>query len=260
MALDLVDVELEIEALQLQDDVLPAASGFRIARVIGSGMPVHGPRVVGMVLAPADEGAGSSSRVPASRCFELPRDLPLDRAVIVPSLAYALWIWDACGLEIGDVAVYTSGSAVDRLIARIAAWRCGGRIIRLDTGDAEWDSAAEVTILEVPDPQEAVEKLAQALRSAPGVAAAVMTGDAAVMDVILEAIPMWGRVVLASRTTDAATVDFYNNVHRKGCRIVSVPGSPDDIFDAHWIQFAASHIVRAVRILQNDALAARCMT
>ena len=260
MGPDVVDIVLEVELLQPFGGTIRNTTGFGVARVIGSDSSTSSKGAAGLVLAPVSEQSGSSIEIPADRCFALPSDMPLDRAVVVPPLAFALWIWDVAGLELGETAVYSSGSAVDGLVARVAEWRCGGQVIRLDFDNAEYAATSEIVSISGLDPQHAIDRLSQAMSAAPGTVAALMTDRAAAADIILQSIPLWGRVVVASQSTEAATIDFYNNVHRKGCRILSVPGLTEELFDEPWNRLARPHVSRAIRILQNDRLAIQCMT
>jgi hypothetical protein len=182
-----------------------------------------------------------------------------DRVAVLPRLALALWIWEAAGLEPGEVAIYTSGSPADRTIAAVAGLRSVRDVVRLQVAPGSWEPIAGVMNRETADPQDAVGWLSKELRAAPGVVAAVLTPEAVAADILLEALPMWARIVLAMPSSNPATVDFYNNVHRKGTRIVSVPASPDELQQPQWIEAAAPYLARAARMLEVDRLASLCL-
>lgn len=237
----------------------PGNDGFCVARVNAAGDGTARFAVGDLVLAPAPVSGMPGPQVPASSCIALPAPLPLQRALAVPPLALALWIWDAAGLEPGEIAVYTSDDTLDRSLAVVAGWRSTRDVIRLVPVEAAGLPLPGVVSLTVAEPEAAGAFLAAAMRGAPGAAAAVLSERTDALDLILEAIPMWGRIVLAAAVTNPATVDFYNNVHRKGCSLLSVPGSPGEMLAAFWNDAAGPYIARAARILQIDRLAAACL-
>jgi hypothetical protein len=166
----------------------------------------------------------------------------------VKRLAHALWVWDAVELELGDLAIITGNSVTAGMIAKVACWRSGGSVIALDrfpgTGSA-WHPGETI---DASDQAATLQRLGAAIAAAPSTAAAICDGDAAILELVLEALPAWGRVVLATESTQPATVDFYNNVHRKGCRIVTVPATPAQLDDETWRRLAEPHLERAIRI------------
>lgn len=182
-----------------------------------------------------------------------------DRAATVEELALALWTWEAAGLEPGETAVYAVGAHSGHCLGLVARWRSLREVIRLDFGCAAGPAPAGVAVRRVAEPQEAVDWLGGKLSGAPGVAAAILVPDALAADVLLESLPVWGRLVLAMSRSDPATVDFYMNVHRKGLRIVSVPGSVEELREPRWARDAALHFERAGRILASTRLAAECL-
>ena len=257
MILQVAEVELEIEPVQRSTHGDRGALEWGIGRIVGA----SGRASIGAtVIAPTSIVPGMAGRIRASQCFELPAALSPDRVDVVPQLAHALWVWECAGLELGEAAVYAVGSDVSRLIERVAAWRCGGQVIRLQQGGRRADdsSAADAVQIETTDPALAIEALSAIFRRAPGVVAAVCTANSAVINAILESAPMWARFVLATDVTDPATIDFYNNVHRKGSRILTVPAAPAAMFDEAWHGQARQHLERASRIMQIDSLAAAC--
>jgi hypothetical protein len=183
--------------------------------------------------------------------------LSAEQSASVTHLALALWLWDAAGLEPGDTAIYTSGAPHDRWIALVAGWRSAREVVRLNVGR---DLTPTVGVIErtITDPQEAVGWLSGTTRAAPGVVAAILTAESAATDVLLAALPMWTRIVLATPTSSPTTVDFYDNVHRKGTRIVSVPSSAAELEQPHWRPRAAAYVTRAARILGCERLASQC--
>lgn len=188
-----------------------------------------------------------------------PVELPRDAAAAVGPLALALCIWETAGLEAGETAIYTSGSPADHWIGTVARWRSARDAVRLDVDGDTWVQQRGIENRVIAESQEAAGLLAARLRNVPGVVAAILTPDAIAADVILEALPMWGRIVLAVPASKPASIDFYVNVHRKGTRILSAPGSAAELSDACWSPLGERYVARAMRILLNKRLAAECM-
>lgn len=174
------------------------------------------------------------------------------------SLALALWTWEAAGLEPGETAIFTSGTALDPWLAVAAGWISLRDPLRLDLADEPAQPDAGVRCLRITEPQAAVGWLQRELQGAPGVAAAILTPEAIAADVLLEALPMWSRIVIGMTGSRPATVDFYNNVHRKGVQIASVPADPREMADSLWRDRAAASLAQARRILDCQRLAAQC--
>jgi hypothetical protein len=252
--------EFEVASVDLPGDMAKRVEGFRIARVIGafgSGRSVPDGRIV---LAPAASGSGPEDRIEAGRCFAMPADLSLGDVSIVPALAHSLWIWDAAGLELGELALLATGATPESLLARVAFWRCGGRVMHLQDGGDTDAIRGDLEVLNASEQPGATERLNEAIRNAPGVAAVICICSPMLMELVLDAVPAWTRIVIAAKTTEPATVDFYNNVHRKGCRIIGAPSSPAAMADEAWYTRAAPYFSRAASIMQNKSLVAQLVT
>lgn len=225
-------------------------SACAVARVRAAGRDAAGMRPGDLVLAPLAMG-DAESLLPAGSCIVLPSTVPGNRVQAIAPLALSLWIWDVAGLEPGEAAVFTSGSALDAPLAIVAGWRSARDVVRLVTGDRALSPLAGVIDLAAADAEATAAALAAVMREAPGSVAALLTGRADVLDLVLESAPMWARIVLAADAGEAATIDFYTNVHRKGCRLISVPATPAEMLEPRWRQAAESHVARAARILEQ---------
>jgi hypothetical protein len=201
--------------------------------------------------------AGTSGRIDVSRaaCIVIPNALGQERALAVPTLACALWSWDSLQLELGDAAIYTPGPPLlERAIAATAVWRGGLPVIRLraDAAAAPADGVEDVSI---GNAQQAISRLSAIARRAPGFAAIDLWGRADVLDILFEVLPRWSRVLLGARSTAPLTVDFYNNVHRKGVYMRTTRLDPSRVLDPALRTQFAPFIEQAIRILANDELA-----
>lgn len=243
--------------------ILPSGTmEVRFERIVAAGPSVSygvGNGDGGRFIAPAGSGSERVQQVDRDRCIALPEGLATERAIVLPRLVTALWAWDVASLEPGEAAIVTSGSACTGELATVAAWRSGRRLTYLDCGDGPTGIPADGLRVDAAEPQQALATLARQLDGAPGAIAVVATPNSEAIDLLLEAMPVWGRIVLAIDSTEPAAVDFYNNVHRKGLRICGAPASPACVFDPSLRHRCSAYILRAARILQNERLAARCL-
>jgi hypothetical protein len=173
-------------------------------------------------------------------------------------LATALWAWDELDLELGEAAVYTTGTALERMIGCAAIWRGALPVARLG---AETPGVLGGTgVVSAMDPHASIRQLAETVRVAPGFAAIDLSGRGEILDILLEVAPRWGRILLGAPTSSHVTIDFYNNVHRKGTYLKAARLDPSLVFDPMHAAARLPHVARAIRILANDELADRCLS
>ena len=208
------------------------------------------------VLAPASRNTAGQAEVDARTCIPIPAGLLADRAMLVPRLAMALAATDAVALELGDVPICTSGGEDLHLIATVCQWRSGRDVLVLDLSDGHFAATAGCRRIDSSDPQRAIEDISRASATAPGAAAIVLSRKSDAVDILLEAMPMWGRMIISSAGTEPATIDFYNNVHRKGMSLVTGPASPTVLFEPDARTGLRHFAERAIQILRRDDLAA----
>jgi hypothetical protein len=110
----------------------------------------------------------------------------------------------------------------------------------------------------LPPGEIAPAALGARLKVRPGVAVAELSGRPDVVDLILEAIPMFTRVLFAGPPGDRLTVDFYVNVHRKGLLLRSSTLAPSASIAAPWAGEAGARLARAARFLTVPARLAEC--
>jgi hypothetical protein len=172
-------------------------------------------------------------------------------ALLVPRVAQALRMWRRLGLELGEAAIYTGDGDLAGVVGLLAKWHGGMPVVRLTETDAPAiDGVQDVA---VRDATTAVARLRSLVAQAPGVAAVDLLGRGSVIGVLLEALPRWGRLMLAGPPPDSFTTAFYTDVHRKGT-IVCAAGDLDSI--ATDPQSWETDVRNARRLLTNDAYAA----
>ena len=201
----------------------------------------------------------SEIQVHLPECVLLP-DLGPAEAVLAPPLASALAVWRRLHLELGDAAVWTAGTPLSALIGQAALWWGAGTGIAL--GDAA-SMAPELPVqhaelVDWSDQDTATARFEKLIAGRPGFAAIDLSGRADVIDILLEVIPRFGRLLLAGPAGDPVTIDFYKNVHRKGIVLATTTIEPAVIFDAVGGADVRSELGRAAAILKNTRMVTHC--
>ena len=139
---------------------------------------------------------------------------------VVPPLAVAVEAWQELGLELGETAVVSGEGLMADLFCLAALWSGACPVIRLGSRN---DSIPGTRCWTVPadDPEPALEQLASRLADAPAVAAVELTGTAVAADILFETIPVYSRLLLAGAAGEPLTIDYYNNIHRKGITVLA---------------------------------------
>jgi len=254
MDLNAVNVEICFEQL----DARTGRPSFGVARIVRSSQASSTLPVGGCVLAPTSD-MSMTREIGPSECVLLEPGLPSTRAMLIPELALALAVCASARLELGEIAVYTSGARHGALIALVAGWCTGRDVIRIEFDDAAGVVPAGVQTVDGSDTQRALEIIQRSTHNAAGFAAILLSSKSEAMDVLLETMPTWGRLVLASESTESTTIDFYNNVHRKGVTVLAMPETPLWVFDSSRRVDSRPFLRRAMRVMQCDALANACL-
>jgi threonine dehydrogenase-like Zn-dependent dehydrogenase len=196
---------------------------------------------------------GSKVTVPRDRCIVVPPAIDRKLAALTPSLVCALWAWDELFLELGDTAVFTGLSPLSGVVGQVALWRGGCPVIGLQKTDNRIP-AVEYAETDSRDGEAILKWLGQFLNDAGGFAAIDLDGRPGTVDVLMEALPRWGRLMLAGEAREPITIDYYNNIHRKGALVISTRLEPTMIFHQETRPEVGGHIERAFRILQNRVM------
>ena len=242
-------VELRLECVDSTGD----GPLFGVARVTGEPRSLAAGGPDSWILAPVASSRQATQMANEADCLVVPGYLSPERALLAPRLALALWAWDVARLELGECAVYTSGGPQGNFVAQVAVWRSGRDVLCLDFGDGSINAPGFAQVIGAAESGFAIDAVRRASATAAGFAALVLTKRSEALDLLLEAMPVWGRLMIGALQTEPATVDFYNNVHRKGVRIAAVPATPAAIFDVVRRSEASRYLERAFRILGKSA-------
>jgi threonine dehydrogenase-like Zn-dependent dehydrogenase len=191
---------------------------------------VHGTSVVrpGRVLG----GASVIASGAIDSVIEVPDDIADADALFIPPLALALGIWRLADLELGEAAVYTGGHPLTPFVALAARWRGALPLVQVGGSEA---ADADSTLIGLNE-ATAADCLRELFAACPGVAAVDLSGQQQAAHLLLEALPRWGRLVLAAPFREPLTTDFYTDIHRKGTVVRGAADAPVAIFDdpARW--------------------------
>lgn len=150
----------------------------------------------------------------------VPGDVESIDARLVQPTAQALRIWRRLGLEVGEAAIYTGGHELSDIVGLVASWHGAMPVVCLRDGKTpEGVRRDGVDTITVRDAAEASERLRSLTANAPGVAAVDLCGNGAIVSVLLETLPRWGRLLFAGPSPDPFTTAFYTDIHRKGAQI-----------------------------------------
>ena len=248
------EVRTRIEAASQEMGGFRSFAPFAVGRPLGYGTDAP------TLLVRGAHRAGADVAVSSADCFPLPSGMDPNVAILVPVLASALALWERAGLELGDAAATTAGHPLSPLVADLARRRGAVPSLVLGpAGDAP-EPADGIQLIDWTDPDDATRRLTQIVNKTPGFAAVDLSGRPEIIDVFLEVMPRFGRLVLAGPPGGPTTVDFYKNVHRKGVVIASTPLEPAAVVSATEGQDIRAQIPRAAAILSNRRLAERCAT
>lgn len=227
---------------------------YGVARVVGSNGGYVKSGGASHVLTTVTAPRSSVITVPEGECVPIPPSLGEDEALLAVPLAAALSVWERLQLELGEIAVYTEGNILADLVGQVAVWRGGCPVVRLDS-DPEWAPLNMGERLSIADPEEALRHLQKRVHDKPGFTAVDLSGRPEIIDLLLEAMPRWGRLMLAGRTPKPLTVDFYNNVHRKGALLLCEVFEPVSVFEKRERE---AYLSTAFRLMEKTEIAEVC--
>jgi hypothetical protein len=231
----------------------PGRTGQGVPYGVGRVTPGTGA-IDGLVLAKLERPDQVRVTLDETRLVVVPGSIDAPTALQAPSLALALWMWDQLKLELGDVALVSGDDAFAALIAQAAVWRGGCPVIRVSAAGAP-PAAGAIDVMSIADPEVTARDLRARIAGKPGFAAVELTGRASAIDVLFEIMPRWGRMMLAGGARETLTIDFYNNVHRKGMLLLTGVVEPARALDESW---GPAYLRAAFRFLTSSEHAAAC--
>jgi hypothetical protein len=252
------ELRIRIETTSMNVAALAGSAPFSAGRVAVRGGTLGQQAESATVLVRGTHVVDSEIRVRASECLQL--DAPLDpaSALMVLPLASALASWETLRLELGDAAIWTDGQPLSGLVGQVAIWRGACPGVALGTSAGGDQDPEGVERIDAGDQDAAVAKLSEIVARRPGFAAVDLSGRADMIDILLEVVPRWGRLLLAGPQGAPVTIDFYKNVHRKGIVLAATVLDPAGLIGSKPGRGAADQIAKAAAILGNARMADRC--
>ena len=188
--------------------------------------------------------------------IKLPGNLPAEKIQMLLQLTFSLWAWDLLKLEIGECALVAGHHPFFNTLCQSALWRGALPVICL-TDDKLEDKRFDIIYINPSDSETTTELLANITKAKYGFAAINVSGQPGIIDIILNSMPKWGRLLFAGHSTQPLTIDYYNNVHRSGALLYSTNMNPINIVD--WINRnkCDEYIEQSYRILANKEMTAQ---
>jgi hypothetical protein len=87
--------------------------------------------------------------------------------------------------------------------------------------------------------------------SSTGFAAVDASGKSEVIDFIFEMMPQWGRMAFCHPKTASLTLDYYNNIHRKGAWVLSSLLTSNLLFHSNSIPYFRQLMERSIRLADS---------
>lgn len=173
-----------------------------------------------------------------------------ETSLLIP-LAFALWAWERLNLEIGEIALVSGDNAFSCFFAQAARLYGALPVFQLGNDLKDFQGIDNIEINR-DEPLATIELLRNRIQDKTGFAAIDLSGKPEIIDVIFEVLPKWGKLMLLKQTKYPLTIDYYNNLHRKGIYMLSYEFNPAVLFENK--SELVSIITRACRIIQNKAM------
>ena len=184
----------------------------------------------------------------------LPQGMDVESALLAPLLASALDTWHELHLELGEAALLTGDCELARLLALTALWHGACPVIGIGGFSSEIDGT-QVFPIDSDEPESDMLSLSMRLSESPATKCIDLTGEAATIDILLEVLPQYFRMILGGNETELLTIDYYVNIHRKGGHVLARNFDPAATINATGKPGEVSALERAFRLLASDDLA-----
>lgn len=189
----------------------------------------------------------------------VPPTITPDAALAAPILATMLAVWGELRLELGEIAV-VSGNGVLSSIAGVAAATCGALpVVRLGSKVAQHGAPSYRVLVLSDESESSLDRLRGIMSDGYGVAAVDLSGQPGVLDLLLESLPRYSRLMLAGCRSQPATIDYYNNIHRKGVLVMTRNLDPVNLLNTPPGTGVQDSLRRAFILLEDGDIAQRCI-
>lgn len=167
-------------------------------------------------------------------------------AAILPPLCFALTTAERVGFEIGETAVVLGDGICADFLCLALKWSGASPCIRI-TGRTRDKIPGVQSFPADPGPlMDGLPALKATFHRRPGLALFDADGSPETLELLLEHLPPWARVVLAGNAERKMNLDYYNDIHRKGVSLLFLDGASDLLT---LIRKNDRNLKRALRIL-----------
>jgi len=111
------------------------------------------------------EPSQDQSTIVGNNYISVQSSLEEEYMLLIPPLAFALWVWDRVDLEIGEAAVVSAGHPLSALLGQVALWYGACPVIRLGEDQLFWPNCE---ILSEGEQEEIVDGLRSRVGNKPG--------------------------------------------------------------------------------------------
>jgi hypothetical protein len=199
------------------------------------------------------ENDETSHQLHSGEFIKIPKEWDEKKAGALPPLVLALWCWNSLNLELGEVALVIQGNPFVDIFIQTAKWFGALPVICL--GDKSGDQGDTVFIrVDYKEPDVTTAELNKFLPGSVGYAAVDLSGKAEIIDILLNTIPRWGRMMFMGSGNDLLTIDYYNNLHRSGADIRSCVFDPSVILKPEYSCDFRPFYQRAINIISNEKM------
>lgn len=187
----------------------------------------------------------------STQIVRIPNEWSTQKAYLFPPLIVALKTWDELKLELGELALISSYHPFVNIFLQVALWRGAIPVIYLGRDQIEMSDIRNISI-DLNDLDHITNILKREIDQSIGFAAIDFSGKSDIIDIILNNIPKWGRMMFAGEKSESLTIDYYNHFHRSGATIFSTILDFSLIFNPLYRNQNLSFFNNAHNILSNE--------
>jgi hypothetical protein len=239
---------------------------WRLDRVLGS------PTTIGIGNLGGDDHSGTKKRIvkcvsDASRVGDVTSiedavsfasALGNRESLAIPLVATILRLSEEAHIELGDTLVICSDCSLGRLMGEMGKWWAPDRVNLGSEASPEPPTPYFSHQFRVSD-ENVQDQLGQLLSESKNVTFVDFSGSPDVWNVMLQAAPYWSRIVASALAEIPMTIDFYNNIHRKGVTIYGLPMTAQHLFLRSRAVYEERHLRKAETILSIPDDASRIL-
>lgn len=178
-------------------------------------------------------------------CIPIHSSIDSSVALQLPTVYWALGSFQQIGFELGEVLIVIGDHPFKGIFSLMAKWH--GALQVIDFHNTLYNSKDDNHIsFEGPSISEIVNKF-----KAIGINTVFLdfSGKPDLIELLFSQIPQWGRCILAGHYSQPITIDYYNDIHRKGVNVFSIDFDFSQLFNDNTRN--QEILLRSLKILMN---------